>query len=68
MGIWLVAAALLADPQMELPKGRLVLIGGGETTTEIANRTLELAGGKQTRIAVLATANPRPASRHDVSV
>ena len=30
MGLWLIAAVLLADPQIELPKGRLVVIGGGD--------------------------------------
>ena len=58
MGIWLIAAALLADPQAELPKGRLVVIGGGETPAAVVNRTLELSGGKSAKIAVLPAANP----------
>lgn len=58
MGIWLIAAVLLADPQAELPKGRLVVIGGGETPTVVVNRTLELSGGKSSKIAVLPAANP----------
>ncbi|MBC7818562.1 MAG: cyanophycinase [Planctomycetaceae bacterium] len=58
MGIWFIAAALLADPQAELPKGRLVVIGGGETPTAVVNRTLELSGGKSSKIAVLPAANP----------
>ena len=57
MGIWLIAAALLADPQAELPKGRLVVIGGGETPAAVVNRTLELSGGKSAKIAVLPAAN-----------
>ncbi|GDY08672.1 MAG: cyanophycinase [Planctomycetota bacterium] len=57
MGIWLIAAALLADPQVELPKGRLVVIGGGETPATVVNRTLELSGGKSAKIAVLPAAN-----------
>ncbi len=57
MGIWLIAAALLAEPQAELPKGRLVVIGGGETPAVIVNRTLELSGGKSAKIAVLPAAN-----------
>ena len=57
MGIWLIAAALLADPQAELPKGRLVVIGGGETPISVVNRTLELSGGKSSKIAVLPAAN-----------
>ena len=57
MGIWLIAAALLADPQMEVPKGRLVVIGGGETPAVVVNRTLELSGGKSAKIAVLPAAN-----------
>ena len=58
MGIWLIAALLLADPQAELPKGRLVVIGGGETPTSVVNRTLELSGGKSSKIAVLPAADP----------
>lgn len=59
-----VAAALLADPQVDVPKGSLVVIGGGTTTAEIAEKTLELAGGSKTKIAILAEANPEygPAS------
>ncbi len=58
MGIWLIAAVMLADPQADLPKGRLVVIGGGETPTTVVNRTLELSGGKSSKIAVLPAANP----------
>jgi len=58
MGIWLMAAALLADPRMNDPKGHLVAIGGGETTTTITDRILELTGSKQPKVAVLAAANP----------
>ena len=58
MGIWLIAAALLADPQMPAPKGRLVVIGGGETPAAVVDRTFELSGGKAAKIAVLAAANP----------
>lgn len=57
MGTWLIAAVLLADPQVELPKGRLVVIGGGETPAVVVNRTLELSGGKSAKIAVLPAAN-----------
>lgn len=57
MGAWLIAAVLLADPQAELPKGRLVVIGGGATPTVVVDRTLELAGGKSAKIAVLPAAN-----------
>ena len=58
MGIWLIAAVLLADPQAELPKGRLIVIGGGETPAVVVNRALELSGGKSAKIAVLPAANP----------
>ncbi|MFM9962017.1 MAG: cyanophycinase [Planctomycetaceae bacterium] len=58
MGIWLLTAVLLADPQAELPKGRLVVIGGGATPTSVVNRTLELSGGKSAKIAVLPAADP----------
>lgn len=57
MTIWLLAAALLADPQMATPKGSLVVIGGGETPAAVVNRALELSGGKSAKIAVLPAAN-----------
>ena len=57
MGIWLIAAVMLADPQAEIPKGRLVVIGGGETPSVVVQRTLELSGGKSAKIAVLPAAN-----------
>ncbi len=40
------------------PKGILVVIGGGTTTSVIVDRTRELAGGKSARVAIIAEANP----------
>ncbi len=53
-----IAVALLADAQANLPKGRLVVVGGGTTTVEIVDKTLELAGGSKAKVAILAEANP----------
>ena len=39
-------------------KGALVVIGGGTTTAEIVDKTIELAGGKSARVAIVAAANP----------
>jgi len=52
--------------QLELaPKGTLVVIGGGTTTSAIADKTLELAGGASAKVAIVAEANPEsgPGSR-----
>ena len=61
---WIVVASLFsADPAPrlatdDLPPGALVLVGGGGTTAEIRKKTLELAGGKRAKVAILAAANP----------
>lgn len=54
----LIAATLLGDPVDSTPKGKLVVVGGGTTTAEIVDRTLELAGGKSAKVVVIAEANP----------
>ena len=41
-----VVASLMAEPQASTPKGQLVVVGGGTTSAEIVDKTLELAGGK----------------------
>ena len=40
------------------PKGTLVAAGGGTTTVEIADKALELAGGRSAKIAIVAEAAP----------
>lgn len=40
------------------PKGILVAVGGGSTTVEIADRTVDLAGGSSAKVAILAEADP----------
>ena len=61
---WILLASLVgADPidtnwDQDQPAGALVVIGGGDTTTEIIEKTLKLAGGKSAKVAVLAAANP----------
>jgi cyanophycinase len=54
----LIAASLMGEPEANQAKGQLVVVGGGTTTTEIMNRTLQLAGGKTARVTVIAEANP----------
>lgn len=69
--LWVVLASLLgADPNVVVdpqpgavvdsraPKGTLVVVGGGVTTVEIADKTIELAGGKSAKVAIIAEANP----------
>lgn len=64
---WIVVASLLgAEPEavnavkyeISAPKGTLVAIGGGTTTVEIVDKTIELAGGKSAKVAIIAEANP----------
>lgn len=43
------------------PSGRLVLVGGGTTTAEIAKRTLEVAGGPDRRMLILPQVSEDPA-------
>lgn len=64
----LIAAALLGEPNnatapavsqgAQAPKGQLVAVGGGTNLIRVAERTLELAGGKSARVVVIAEANP----------
>jgi cyanophycinase len=54
----LVAASLMGEPSVASAKGQLVVVGGGTTTVEIVDKTLELAGGKSATIAIVAEANP----------
>ena len=54
----LIAASLLAEPAADPIKGQLVVVGGGTTQNEVLNRTLELAGGKSAKVAIVAEANP----------
>lgn len=44
--------------ESRMPKGTLVVVGGGTTTVEIADKTIELAGGKSAKVAIIAEANP----------
>jgi cyanophycinase len=44
-------------PEPVVPKGALVIVGGGGTTAEIMNRFFELAGGKDALIVVVPTAS-----------
>lgn len=41
-----------------VPKGILVAVGGGTTTVEIVDRTIELAGGSSAKVVILAEAAP----------
>lgn len=64
MWTMIVAAVLLADPQREPAKGSLVVVGGGNTTAEIVDKALDLAGGSKAKVVLVAEANPEngPAS------
>jgi cyanophycinase len=54
----LIAASLIGEPAAIPAKGQLVVVGGGTTTNLIINKTLELAGGKSAKVAIIAAANP----------
>ena len=65
---WRMAALARTSPpfpplQPAEPKvtaGSLVIVGGGALPPEMISRFIELAGGPESTIAVLPTANPRP--------
>ncbi|MCC6508784.1 MAG: cyanophycinase [Pirellulaceae bacterium] len=49
-----------ADYDPRLPKGSLVIVGGGGMSQEIWKKFIELAGGENAKILVLPTAVPEP--------
>ena len=59
-----LAGAQAATPTAGAPKGALVVIGGALRTDNapVWERIVQLAGGKGAKIAVFATASPRPES------
>ncbi|WP_373651452.1 MULTISPECIES: cyanophycinase [unclassified Schlesneria] len=57
LGLLLAAPGVMTANDKE-PLGTLVVIGGGFTTAEIREKTLELAGGEEARVAIIADANP----------
>ena len=44
----------------EVPNGALVIVGGGGLPDELTQKFIELAGGPESLIVVLPTANPEP--------
>lgn len=62
--LYLILAGLLggepdaANLPPVTPKGILVAVGGGTTTVEIVDRTIELAGGPSAKVVILAEAAP----------
>ena len=55
----ILAAALMAGAA-ELPKGRLVVAGGGTLSREIEEKILDLAGGKKAHVVVVPQASTDP--------
>jgi cyanophycinase len=47
-------------PVPEVPKGSLVIVGGGGMPADVAQKFIELAGGPDALIVVLPTAQPDP--------
>jgi cyanophycinase len=47
-------------PVPEVPKGSLVIVGGGGMPADVTKKFIELAGGPDALIVVLPTANPDP--------
>jgi len=54
----LAAAAFIwaQAPAQNTPKGHLLIIGGGTRTTEVMQRFVDLAGGKDARFLIISTA------------
>lgn len=51
----------VAQPSVpQVAAGSLVIVGGGGLPTEVVNKFIELAGGPESTIVVLPTANPEP--------
>jgi cyanophycinase len=57
MWSFLLVATLAGEPANPI-KGQLVVVGGGTTTSQIIDKTLELAGGNKAKVVVIAEANP----------
>lgn len=51
----------------EVPKGTLVIIGGGGMPSGMVDKFVELAGGKEARIVILPTAMPDPLPRERIA-
>ncbi|MCA9065309.1 MAG: cyanophycinase [Planctomycetaceae bacterium] len=64
-----ISRASSADPsipdqdQISVPRGALIIVGGGGMPTEIVDRFLQLAGGSDAHIVCLPTAVPREMAR-----
>lgn len=65
---WRLAARARTMPEFptrqnatsNVPKGSLVIVGGGRMPREVAQKFIDLAGGPESTIVVLPTANPDP--------
>lgn len=57
-----------ASPMSSVPRGHLVIIGGGVVPSEVRSRALELSGGGKAHVLVIpaASASPENASREAV--
>jgi len=62
MGMLTLLAVTLLGLEPEMPKGHLVIIGGGAAADEIRRQTLELAGGPEARVIVIPHASGNPLS------
>src|SRR5687767_3926895 len=56
----MAASASPAPPDPDLPRGSLVIVGGGERSKEMMRRFVELAGGRGARVAVVPNASSDP--------
>jgi cyanophycinase len=56
----LALSASPAPPPPELPRGSLVIVGGGDRSEAMMRRFVELAGGRGARIAVVPNASSEP--------
>jgi cyanophycinase len=56
----MAASASPVPPDPDLPRGSLVIVGGGERSEEMMRRFVELAGGRGARVAVVPNASSDP--------
>jgi len=60
LAVVVFATSASPTPSPDLPRGSLVIVGGGERSEAMMRRFVELAGGRGARIAVVPNASSEP--------